>query len=672
MPSLPPIAPYPPASVRITIPPDTWATALSTYNTVLTLRLTLPTSDLLSDSTLHAFIATYFHEVSRTAPTHTPDAPSKQLQQTSFHLLHRILHITTPEKPPLELVQGPFLVSLAVALPKSTAVRATFDELWINHLNLLELSITNYKTTNVLPQLSSLGNNSSPTDIQSLLHNLSIFFLVSPHAGEIFIAGTDFLDALIELHHTQPSLRNASLRVAMAAFSALLPSRSPGNGKVSSKANYSLLFDHFYNLLSRKPGSPEYAFLTALISETIFLYQLHSVTPPKEEIKLRLASLISSLDKYTPHGDGRIPRPLYLKRKLATKDKGKARDDIKVEEDRLTRHILQVKELFPELREALVREKLVEFGGDVEAVIRAILDGEIYEETTPQVRRGSSILPPHPVIRKNIYDDDLESLSAPSSFYIGKKEKSVPEITRDSGAKQAILAALAAFDADDDERDDTYDVADIGGAVDTTRTELEQTLSGTLPSTVATKDQPDPEAILYMIWTTSTPEERSVLFARDSATRRGHQRADLKRKTGYSDERIEGWAIMLERDTSRQRLRELERKYGEGSREGGIVLNRGELARTRYRQTGHEEDGDDRGGASHSTNEWGEGRGRGGFRSDRGGGRGRGGRGSSGGNTGDTAKDRARKEHKKSSMANHHRKDGHARKMARGMGDAPG
>ena len=422
-------------------------------------------------------------------------------------------------------------------------------------------------------------------------------------------------------------------------------------------------------------GSPEHAFLTALISETILLYQLRTITPPRDEIKLRLASLISSLGRYTPRGDGRIPRTLYLKRKLATKDKGKATiDDTKIAADKQTQCILQVKELFPELHETLVCEKLEEYGGDVEAVIRAILDGVIYEETlkmTPdssRARRGSSILPPYTSVpRKNIYDDDLESLSpqALSSFHIGKKEKSVPELTHDSGAKQAILAALAAFDADDDERDDTYDVADIGGAVDTTRTELEQTLSGTLPSTVVTREEglADPDAILYMIWTTSTPEERSVLFARDSATRRGHQRMELKRKTGYSDERIEGWAIMLERDTSKQRLRELERKYGEGSREGGAVLNRGELVRTRYRQTRHEEDGDEGGGAS-STSEKGDGRGRGGFRG-RGGGRGRGGK-----STGDTTKDRARKEQKKSSVANHHRKDGHAKKMARGMAGA--
>ena len=38
------------------------------------------------------------------------------------------------------------------------------------------------------------------------------------------------------------------------------------------------------------------------------------------------------------------------------------------------------------------------------------------------------------------------------------------------------------------------------------------------------------------------------LFDRDGQTRRSKARADLKAQTGYTDEQIEGWKIMLERD----------------------------------------------------------------------------------------------------------------------------
>lgn len=40
------------------------------------------------------------------------------------------------------------------------------------------------------------------------------------------------------------------------------------------------------------------------------------------------------------------------------------------------------------------------------------------------------------------------------------------------------------------------------------------------------------------------------LFDRDASTRRSKARADLKAQTGWGDEQIEGWKIMLERNVS--------------------------------------------------------------------------------------------------------------------------
>jgi len=240
------------------------------------------------------------------------------------------------------------------------------------------------------------------------------------------------------------------------------------------------------------------------------------------------------------------------------------------------------------------------------------------------------------------------------SVTLAKKKQALPEISHDSAAKEAIFAALSAFNADDDERDDTYDTADIGGAVDIATPEKE-------PTSIVAPLSATPDAILYALWTKSTPAERAVLFARDSATRRGHQRMDLKKKTGYSDEAIEGWAVMLERDPAGRILKELERKYGEGR---GGSLNKGELERTKYQRNESEEGGGEESGIFES----GSGRGRGGFRGNRG----------RAGGSGDATremlsspKERARKEKNKAKVANHHRKEGHARKMARGFSGAP-
>lgn len=54
-----------------------------------------------------------------------------------------------------------------------------------------------------------------------------------------------------------------------------------------------------------------------------------------------------------------------------------------------------------------------------------------------------------------------------------------------------------------------------------------------------------PESILELAYM-SDP----AVFARDAVTRRGKVRVDLRARTGWGDEQIEGWKIMLERDVS--------------------------------------------------------------------------------------------------------------------------
>ncbi|RPB21421.1 hypothetical protein L211DRAFT_433037 [Terfezia boudieri ATCC MYA-4762] len=583
---LPPIAPYPAIAVRNKLPPPDWSAALATYNAILTHRLSLPPSSLLSDSALHVFIRSYFHELSHAPPSPPPPPPtleSRQLKQSTFRLLSRILTSPAGAKLPHDLITGQFLLSLAVSLPKSTAVRNTLDTLWANHHGSVEESISSFKSTIVLSQLLLSGGHSpSPAETLSLLRSLSILFLVSPRIGELFIAGSDFLDALINLYAAQPALRKSILRITHAAFTSLLPPAKLTVNSTPRKPNYSLFLDHLYSLQSHQPGSKEHTFLSALTSTTTFLDRLHSTALLAPNA--RFTSLISILeDKY------KTPRS---QKKPTAADKGKGKstnDESTIPNDLLVRYTLQVLEVFPELSSSWVRATLTKLNGDVEALIRGYLDGTICNEnptpTSPQIhhhhhQRISSLQPPRPPIfpvRKNIHDnDDLDMLSesALRSLHIGKRDSPTEVAGPDSATKAAIWAALAAFDGDDDERDDTYDVADVGGAVDTTNTEPDPAapLQPPPPTTFAAsaqQDIPNPEKILYTLWTTSNPSERAVYFARDSATRRSTARGDLKRKTGWSDEAIEGWGVMLERDVAGRRMRELERRFGEGGLAGG-------------------------------------------------------------------------------------------------------
>jgi activating signal cointegrator complex subunit 2 len=166
--------------------------------------------------------------------------------------------------------------------------------------------------------------------------------------------------------------------------------------------------------------------------------------------------------------------------------------------------------------------------------------------------------------------------------------------------------------------------------------------------------KPAPETVLELTYLRDPK-----LFDRDGKTRRDNARTELKKQTGkpnihfyhrllqlacigWGDEQIEGWKIMFERQPQAQRDK---------------ILQKHEFRGNRPLDAAPEGSGS---GANHahsgSANRGGAGRGGGG-----GGGRGRGGRGRGGGG-GD---DRAWKDKNKSSQANHNRKRGHDKKMAR-------
>lgn len=146
------------------------------------------------------------------------------------------------------------------------------------------------------------------------------------------------------------------------------------------------------------------------------------------------------------------------------------------------------------------------------------------------------------------------------------------------------------------------------------------------------------------------------VFGRDQATRRSPARTALKLETGMTDESLEGWALMLSRDT--RQMRRLEAKF---SHFGG---EQRELKASSWKATptgSGTEDSDANTG--YGPND----RGRGGKLRGAPKGRGRG-RGDVAGPTGERSTEAARrgKEANKGSRANHNRREGRAKKMARG------
>lgn len=240
-----------------------------------------------------------------------------------------------------------------------------------------------------------------------------------------------------------------------------------------------------------------------------------------------------------------------------------------------------------------------------------------------------------------------------SNLHFGKRNpgKTADDILKDRSTapnKAAILSALSLFDADDDERDDTYDAADAGFAVNDALADDADDL----------KRKDTNEETLFKAYQTDPK-----LFNRDSDTRRSNYRTKLKQDTGMTDEAIEGWAVMLTRNP--QQLKALETKY---SAVGSFTGNQATLAPTSWRANTGESGAEDSGAEGGSSNQRGGSRGRGRGRGRGGGGGGGGGRrGDVAGPTGEKGTENARrhKEANKGSRANHNRREGRARKMAR-------
>ncbi|KAK2770661.1 hypothetical protein FQN53_005396, partial [Emmonsiellopsis sp. PD_33] len=196
--------------------------------------------------------------------------------------------------------------------------------------------------------------------------------------------------------------------------------------------------------------------------------------------------------------------------------------------------------------------------------------------------------------------------------------------------KAAILSALAAFDSDDDERDDTYDIADVGGTVDSLLPGTDADADADAAARRAHSQQQQQletnDATLFKLYK-STP----AAFARDATTRRSQPRAALRKETGMTDEAIEGWAVMLGRDP--KRMGRMEHAFALGAGLGGGASGQPELPATAYRRPAGEDEGGNVAGPSGDH---------------------------------ETAVARQRKDASKGSRANHNRRDQRAKKMARG------
>ncbi|KAL8831232.1 MAG: hypothetical protein Q9191_000979 [Dirinaria sp. TL-2023a] len=677
--SLPSFARYPPTNLLKQLLPEELEACFDSWLLLIRQYLLLPQNIFVSkvrkDTSLTDFLVSYMREMSTSAYGQANyTEKGRELRSKAFLLAHRTL--TDVANVPSQLLDVAFAEDLCVLYGKSTALKALLGKVWgAVDMEAVSPSFASRKMS-LIEALDASRKKPAPKVDAMLLRTVAIL-KTSFYYAQFLMAGSDFIDALNTTYsHVAEDLQK---KIVTTAYLCLISLLEPAKPRVST------LIDQMYGLKSNASGN---SLLEALCSSTPFLSRVRSQLSGPDAA--RAQPLMAQLDVFENRLDGKLKK--ITKSKV---DKGKAKSSEAFGHGALgnvhvhrSSQISQLQDLFPNLGTAFIIKLLDEYDDDPEQVTAHLLDDilpphlkeadrtedipqmthvETPEKTFDLAPRATP--PPSPApkaasTRRTIFDgDDFSRLAiSPSQVHYGRKtdeSKTADTLLAASAStsnKAAILSALAAFDSDDDERDDTYDVEDVGGTVDSA-------LPGTSDDTMdaAALKQEAHEETLWQAWKMS-PE----LFGRDAATRRSQARAGLRNDTGWTDEAIEGWATMLQREP--QRLKRLEAKFSlaSGAQQRG-------LQRTAWREqspagsrtaTEDEEEADpddrDREGGSASFRGRGRGRGRGGNR------RGGGGDNAPGGGTTTEFLARRRKDASKSSRANHNRRDQRARKMARG------
>ncbi|WEW60126.1 hypothetical protein PRK78_005611 [Emydomyces testavorans] len=675
---LPPLVPVPPPSVQDLIPSEEWAACLSAWITSVDFRLRISDGDFEmlapTDTQAKSFLSSYF-----SCSTSLIGPNANVLRRVCFLLGRRLLLMGN------HVLEGfldwRFIGDFCKAYTSTVALKALLGDIWRRASKALTSNIEKGKS-DVMRRVSRKPSEAE-TDVLADLRSLSSLALSLPEAGYILMTGSDYIDTMFEVYQAQGSeiLQNAIVANIYVALSSLMALDPPA---------VSLLLDQLFSLkATAKVGvedpSEEPNLLSDLICCTNLLKRMEHIFSAGSETRAK--NLISSLRSYRILCHRMHP----FRQRSSKRNKGKQRA---IKADHLGQpHIhrmslvTQIQDVFPNLGSGYVIKLLDYYSDDVETIISHLLEDSLpvplktlenpdtlhVQEIVPGTSRPIPS-PPTTFIGSNVLDNnEFDDLTiSPSKLHFGRANAhlTADDLLADRSGhslnKAAIMSALAAFDSDDDERDDTYDIADVGGTIDSLPpgrdidpdTEASQRIHGELGQGT--------ERILFNLYK-SNPD----LFKRDAATRRSQQRISLRKNTGMTDESIEGWAVMLSRDS--KRMANMERDY---VRPGFSDIGQPDLPSTSYsspfsKDRGGENDVDNSkveetrvrdNGAPSSDGRGGSSRGRGG----RGGVSDRGNAGVYGPSRNhDATLTRRRKDANKASRANHNRRNQRAKKLAR-------
>ncbi|TVY24811.1 Activating signal cointegrator 1 complex subunit, partial [Lachnellula hyalina] len=566
--TLPPLAPFPEAAWINHLVPAEWEACLDAWISISSAHLSLTASDFLrvslKDESLPVFLTSYAAETAKSHvdPVSTDISKTQQLRKQCFLLSYRLFDVDAVPGP---FLQWEFLADLSKIYGQRQGSKIT-SSAWKRSSSSLENSLGLIKAS--LTRDLEAGMKGDLKRAESTLKRLNHLLHASYEAATFLVAGSDFLDALISCYKLMnPPLRKAIIATTYLCLIGLTEGEKP---------KFSSLVDQLYSLKAAAdthksgPTNVNDSLVAELVTVTPILNQIQQRIESSGSGSSRAKSVLTALEGFKKPSSNQRPARI-LKRKLNNGKGGAKADDNFGQRSQVHVHrmslISQVQDLFPELGSGFVVKLLDAYNDNVEQVISHLLesslppnlqDADRSEELNISSRPFGDLAPnlvPHSTppqlpSRRNVFDDDeFDQLAIDTSrLHFGRRNPNAnaEDILQDRStapAKAAILSALAAFDSDDDERDDTYDIEDVGGTVDTANPE---------EATADVRDGNDEP--LFKAYT-ATPD----VFGRDAATRRGNGRTKLKQETGMTDEAIEGWGLMLSRDT--RQMKRLEAKF---------------------------------------------------------------------------------------------------------------
>ncbi|KAG0181394.1 hypothetical protein DFQ29_008451 [Apophysomyces sp. BC1021] len=251
-----------------------------------------------------------------------------------------------------------------------------------------------------------------------------------------------------------------------------------------------------------------------------------------------------------------------------------ADDDMYVQQ---TAKISQVQELFPDLGEGFIEACLSAGNGDVEMVIMQLLENTLppsvasldrsmerqripeqiaaAEEINTTYEEHDSVLS----TRRNIFDNDEFDMFSRTDVdkqkvHLGKKSRGTAENMLNDKSfieseKTNVLQRI--YNMYEDEYDDTYDdINEVSGRVKLQAIEGD---SEGIDTVKVKKEEIDPGILNESDLVHAFVDDREV-FSRGSGIRKSAKRAELRRRTKMTDEQLEGWAIMFDRNPRKQRI----------------------------------------------------------------------------------------------------------------------